>query len=209
MGPKKKTTKAAAAAPASTPVAAGAGGTEAAPVAAFTPAEAKKLAKLLKASDRGKRLDAIRVVSENHGYIATGGCLLPLLESVMVKKKTEDVVRAASQVRCWHSNQAVLVRCCVRAVLRSRVAYKSGVFPNSSRCFRWSTRTFCFQASTNILCCLKSTLLPPSRGLRGDSQNSMVAFVCNDRNVNMSLYPPIDDVDAREGYVPMFSVALV
>lgn len=99
MGPKKKTAKAAAAT-ASTPMAAGPGGTEAAPVVAFTPAEAKKLAKLLKASDRGKRLDAIRVVSENHGYIATGGCLLPLLESVVAKKKTEEVVRAASQVWC-------------------------------------------------------------------------------------------------------------
>lgn len=65
---------------------------------AFTPAEAKKLAKLLKASDRGKRLDAIRVVSENHGYIAAGGCLLPLLESVVAKKKMEDVVQAAAQV---------------------------------------------------------------------------------------------------------------
>lgn len=97
MGPKKKTAKAVAA-PASSSVAAGAGGTEATPAVAFTPAEAKKLAKLLKASDRGKRLDAIGVVSENHGYIATGGCLLPLLESVVVKKKTEEVVRAASQV---------------------------------------------------------------------------------------------------------------
>lgn len=96
MGPKKKTAKAAAP-PASTPVAAAAAGTETAPIAAFTPAEAKKLAKLLKASDRGKRLDAIRIVSENHGYVATGGCLLPLLESVVVKKKTEEVVRAASQ----------------------------------------------------------------------------------------------------------------
>lgn len=64
----------------------------------FTPAEAKKFAKLLKASDRGKRLDAIRVVSDNHGYIATGGCLLPLLESVVAKKKMEDVVQAAAQV---------------------------------------------------------------------------------------------------------------
>lgn len=99
MGPKKKTAaKAAAATAAGTAPAAAAGGTESPPAATFTPAEAKKLAKLLKASDRGKRLDAIRVVSENHAYIATGGCLLPLLESVVVKKKTEEVVRAASQV---------------------------------------------------------------------------------------------------------------
>lgn len=97
MGPKKKAAKAAAATAAAP--AAVAGGTEAPPAATFTPAEAKKLAKLLKASDRGKRLDAIRVVSESHAYIATGGCLLPLLESVVVKKKTEEVVRAASQVR--------------------------------------------------------------------------------------------------------------
>lgn len=97
MGPKKKAAKAAAS-PAAVP-GAGAGEGEA-PVAAiaFTPAEAKKLAKLLKTSDRGKRLDAIRIVSENHGYIATGGCLLPLLESVVPKKKTEEVVNAASQV---------------------------------------------------------------------------------------------------------------
>ena len=66
---------------------------------AFTPAEAKKLAKLLKGSDRGKRLDAIRVVSENHAYIAAGDCLLPLLESLVPKKKTEDVVKASGQVR--------------------------------------------------------------------------------------------------------------
>ncbi len=99
MGPKKKAAKAAAAPAAGTAApAAVAGGTEAPPAVAFTPAEAKKLAKLLKASDRGKRLDAIRVVSENHAYITTGGCLLPLLESVVVKKKTEEVVRAASQV---------------------------------------------------------------------------------------------------------------
>lgn len=71
---------------------------EAPPPAAFTPAEAKKIAKLLKAADRGKRLDAIRTVSENHEYIATGGCLLPLLESTVAKKKTEDVVKAAGQV---------------------------------------------------------------------------------------------------------------
>ena len=96
MAPKKKTARAAAA-PATAPTAE-TGGSDEAPPVAFTPAEAKKLAKLLKASDRGKRLDAIRVVSENHGYIATGGCLLPLLESVVVKKKTEEVVRAASQV---------------------------------------------------------------------------------------------------------------
>lgn len=70
-----------------------------APPAVFTPAEAKKLAKLLKASDRGKRLDAIRAVSENHGYITKGGCLLPLLESVVAKKKMEEVVKAAAQVR--------------------------------------------------------------------------------------------------------------
>lgn len=97
MGPKKKTAKAAAAS-GSTPVTAGGGGGDESPTISFTPAEAKKLAKLLKASDRGKRLDAICVVSENHGYVATGGCLLPLLESVVVKKKTEEVVRAASQV---------------------------------------------------------------------------------------------------------------
>lgn len=70
-----------------------------APPAVFTPAEAKKLAKLLKASDRGKRLDAIRTVSENHGYITKGGCLLPLLESAVAKKKMEEVVKAAAQVR--------------------------------------------------------------------------------------------------------------
>lgn len=93
MGPKKKAAAKAAATPAGT-----AGAAEDSHPAAFTPAEAKKMAKVLKASDRGKRLDAIRVVSENHGYIATGGCLLPLLESVVVKKKTEQVVKAASQV---------------------------------------------------------------------------------------------------------------
>lgn len=65
---------------------------------AFTTAEAKKLAKLLKASDRRKRLDAIQVVSENHGYIATGNCLLPLLESMVAKKKMEEVIKASSQV---------------------------------------------------------------------------------------------------------------
>lgn len=65
---------------------------------AITPEEAKKLAKLLKTSDRGKRLDAIRVVSENHAYIASGGCLLPLLESIVPKKKMEEVVKAAVQV---------------------------------------------------------------------------------------------------------------
>lgn len=95
MGPKKKPAAKAAATPAGTGTAGAAD--ESAP-AAFTPAEAKKLAKLLKASDRGKRLDAIRVVSENHGYISKGGCFLPLLESVVAKKKTEEVVKAASQV---------------------------------------------------------------------------------------------------------------
>lgn len=135
MGPKQKTAKAAAA-PASTSVAAGAGGTEAAPVASFTPAEAKKLAKLLKASDRGKRLDAIGVVSENHGYIATGGCLLPLLESVVVKKKTEEVVRAASQVWDWHFRDAVAVRWCVREAPMYwlyMALCKSGVSPYSNQ----------------------------------------------------------------------------
>lgn len=68
------------------------------PTATFTLAEAKKVAKLLKAADRGKRLDAIRTVSENHEYIATGGCLLPLLESTVTKKKMEHVVKAAGQV---------------------------------------------------------------------------------------------------------------
>lgn len=99
MGPKKKAAKAAAAAPAGGAAGPGTGGAEASTVATFTPAEAKKLAKLLKASDRGKRLDAIGVVSENHRYIASGGCLLPLLESVVAKKKMEEVVLAASQVR--------------------------------------------------------------------------------------------------------------
>ena len=61
------------------------------PPAVFTPAEAKKLAKLLKASDRGKRLEAMRTVSKNHGYITKGGCLLPLLESAVAKKKMEEV----------------------------------------------------------------------------------------------------------------------
>ncbi|CBJ28383.1 conserved unknown protein [Ectocarpus siliculosus] len=104
MGPKKKAAKAAAApakaaaAPAGGAAGPGVGGTETSTAATFTPAEAKKLAKLLKASDRGKRLDAIGVVSENHRYIASGGCLLPLLESVVAKKKMEDVVLAASQV---------------------------------------------------------------------------------------------------------------
>lgn len=70
---------------------------EASPVA-FSPAEAKKLVKLLKAADRSKRLDAINTVSENHEYITHGGCLLPLLESVVAKKKMEDVIRAAGQV---------------------------------------------------------------------------------------------------------------
>ena len=65
---------------------------------AITPEEAKKLAKLLKTSDRGKRLDAIRVVSENHAYITSGGCLLPLLESMVPKKKMVEVVKAAVQV---------------------------------------------------------------------------------------------------------------
>lgn len=69
------------------------------PPAVFTPAEAKKLAKLLKASDRGKRLEAMRTVSKNHGYITKGGCLLPLLESAVAKKKMEEVVKAAAQVR--------------------------------------------------------------------------------------------------------------
>lgn len=98
MGPKKKEAKAAAA-PAGGAAGPGAGAAEASTSATFTPAEAKKLAKLLKASDRGKRLDAIGVVSENHRYIASGGCLLPLLESVVAKKKMEEVVLAASQVR--------------------------------------------------------------------------------------------------------------
>lgn len=92
---KKKAVPAAAAA--ASAAAAGAAVVEE-PSAAFTPAEAKKLAKLLKASDRGKRLDAIGVVSKNHGYIAKGGCLLPVLESMVVKKKTEEVVKAAAQV---------------------------------------------------------------------------------------------------------------
>lgn len=65
---------------------------------AITAEEAKKLAKLLKTSDRGKRLDAIRVVSENHAYITSGGCLLPLLESMVPKKKMAEVVKAAVQV---------------------------------------------------------------------------------------------------------------
>lgn len=83
---------------------------------AFTPAEAKKLAKLLKAADRGKRLGAIRVVSENHEYIATGGCLLPLLESVVAKKKMEDIVKAAGRVwDAWHASFAGIERLCVAA----------------------------------------------------------------------------------------------
>lgn len=77
---------------------------EAQPPASFTPAEAKKLAKLVKASDRKKRLDAIRVVSENHAYIAKGGCLLPLLESLVAKKKMEEVVQAAGKVCCLASD---------------------------------------------------------------------------------------------------------
>lgn len=101
MGAKQKAAAKAATTPAGKAVTVGVGAAEEPPPNAFTPAEAKKLAKLLKASDRGKRLDAIRIVSENHGYIATGGCLLPLLESVMVKKKTEEVVKAASQA--WFS----------------------------------------------------------------------------------------------------------
>lgn len=106
MGPKKKAAAKAAATSAGT--AATRAADESAP--AFTPAEAKKLAKLLKASDRGKRLDAIRVVSENHGYIAKGGCFLPLLESVVAKKKTEEVVKAASQVDYvqYHAYDALL-----------------------------------------------------------------------------------------------------
>ncbi|CAM9570405.1 unnamed protein product [Ectocarpus sp. 4 AP-2014] len=97
MGPKKKAAKAAAA-PAGGAAGPGVGGADTSTAATFTPAEAKKLAKLLKASDRGKRLDAIGVVSENHRYIAIGGCLLPLLESVVTKKKMEEVALAASQV---------------------------------------------------------------------------------------------------------------
>lgn len=88
---KKK--KAAAAVPA-----AAAPSVDSSSVSVFTPAEAKKIAKLLKAADRGKRLDAIRTVSENHEYITTGGCLLPLLESTVAKKKMEEVVKAAGQV---------------------------------------------------------------------------------------------------------------
>ncbi|CAM9545189.1 unnamed protein product, partial [Discosporangium mesarthrocarpum] len=64
----------------------------------FTPAEAKKLAKLLKASDRGKRLDAIETVAANGDYITKGGCLLPLLESLVPKKKTEEVVKLVVKV---------------------------------------------------------------------------------------------------------------
>ncbi|CAM9187272.1 unnamed protein product, partial [Choristocarpus tenellus] len=64
----------------------------------FTPAEAKKLAKLIKASDRGKRLDAIHTVAANGDYISTGDCLLPLLESLVPKKKTEEVVKTVMQV---------------------------------------------------------------------------------------------------------------
>lgn len=126
MGPKKKTAKAAV--PAGTPATTGVGENEEAPAAAFTPAEAKKLAKLLKASDRGKRLDAIRVVSENHGYIATGGCLLPLLESVVVKKKTEEVVLAASQV--------------IQAVSTCRKVRAASCLCCSNGCVRWSMRFF-------------------------------------------------------------------
>lgn len=70
---------------------------EAAPTA-FSPAEAKKLVKLLKAADRSKRLDAIGTVSRNHEFINAGGCLHPLLESLVPKKKMEDVVKAAGQV---------------------------------------------------------------------------------------------------------------
>jgi hypothetical protein len=64
----------------------------------FSPQEAKKLTKLLKASDRGKRLDAIATAGADHAYIAQGGCLLPLLESLVPKKKTEDIVKAAADV---------------------------------------------------------------------------------------------------------------
>lgn len=112
--PKKKATAVPAVAAVAAPPAAGASAVESA--VAITPAEAKKLAKLLKASDRGKRLDAIRVVSENHGYLSTGGCLLPLVESLVAKKKTEEVVKAAGQVYSTTRFEQLLVS---RSALRS------------------------------------------------------------------------------------------
>lgn len=64
----------------------------------FSPNEAKKIAKLLKAADRSKRLDAIRSVAENHEYLRSGGCLIPLMESLVPKKKMEDILKTSGQV---------------------------------------------------------------------------------------------------------------